>query len=274
MFVKEINIGYVSLKKTLETGNIFGIECKEKENSLCRLSNLIKEISSNQKVRKYMQTIGTNATTYITEKGSKLFVSIPRIILDFFIILFLTYYLFKDGKYFFFKVISLLPIKKTHQKSVIKTFNDVIYATVYGQIIVAVIQGAIGGIGFYIFNVGSPVLWTFVMIILSLLPYFGSAIIWLPASLYMFIIGISASNNSLLLRGIGLFFYGLLIISTIDNIIKPKIIGDKAKIHPAFIFIGAIGGIALFGISGILLGPLSIAVLIVFSRIYEKREFL
>lgn len=272
-FVKEINLGYVSFKKMVTKGDLFNIDCaKQKENILCKLP--IKKIFSDQNIRIYIERLGTKVTNYVTETSSRLITSIPKIFLDIFLVLFLTYYLLKDGKVLFFKIISFLPIKKESQKDVIKTFNDVIYATIYGQIIIAVIQGTLGGIGFLIFGVSSPILWGIIMIFLSLIPFIGPSLVWAPAAIYLFVSGLATSSNSLIVRGIGLFAYGLLLVSTIDNILRPVIIGNKMSLHPAMVFLGVIGGILLFGPLGILLGPMLIAILIVFARIYKKNEFL
>ncbi len=276
-FVKEVNIGYVEVKKMISEGNFFNLDCKkmpQRETTLCKFSNSIKKITSDQKFELYTQRIGVTITTYVTEGFSKLIISIPKILLNIFLILFLTFYLFKDGKFFLYKVLSLLPLKKKSQRDVIKTFNDVIYATIYGQIIIAIIQGILGGIGFYLFGISSPVFWGIMMTLFSLVPFIGSSIIWGPAGIYLFVSGAVSSSNPLILKGIGLFVYGLIIISTIDNILRPKIIGNKIGMHPSFVFLGVIGGLMLFGPLGILLGPLVIAVLIIFVRIYKKREFL
>lgn len=276
-FVKEVNIGYVEFKKITTKGDLFNVDCSklsQKETNLCKFSNLIKNTVTDQKIKLYSERIGITITTYITEKVSKLIISIPNILLNIFLVLFLTFYLFKDGKIFFFKVISSLPIKKKNQRDVIKTFNDVLYATIYGQIIIAVIQGALGSLGFYIFGITSPIFWGMIMTLFSLVPFIGPAIIWAPASIYLFASGLASSSNPLIIKGMGLFFYGLLLISTIDNILKPKIVGSRIGMHPAFVFIGVIGGIMLFGPLGILIGPLVISTLIIFFRIYKKREFL
>jgi len=274
--VEEVHLGNVALKKVMSKGDIFSIECNvsQRETALCRFSSSINEILSDQKVKSYVDKISITATNYATERFSKLIISIPQLILNIFIIIFLTYYLFKDGKSFFYNAIDFLPLKKKDQKDVIKTFNDVIYATLYGQIITAIIQGTLAGIGFYIFGVSSPVFWGSIMMILSLIPFVGSSIIWAPASIYMFISGFVVSDGSLVFKGAGLFIYGLLIVSTIDNILRPKIVGDRMGMHPALVFLGVIGGMFLLGILGILLGPLFIAILIIFARIYKKREFL
>ena len=96
---------------------------------------------------------------------------------------------------------------------VVKTFNDVVYATIYGQIIIAIIQGTLGGIGFYIFGISSPVFWGIMMTLFSLVPFIGSSIIWAPTAIYLFISGLASSSNPLIFKGVGLFIFGLLIIS-------------------------------------------------------------
>ena len=205
--VEEVHLGNVALKKVMSKGDIFSIECNvsQRETALCRFSSSINEILSDQKVKSYVDKISITATNYATERFSKLIISIPQLILNIFIIIFLTYYLFKDGKSFFYNAIDFLPLKKKDQKDVIKTFNDVIYATLYGQIITAIIQGTLAGIGFYIFGVSSPVFWGSIMMILSLIPFVGSSIIWAPASIYMFISGFVVSDGSLVFKGAGLF---------------------------------------------------------------------
>lgn len=275
--VKEINIGYVEVKKMITKGELFNIDCKKaslRETTLCKFSNFVKDIVTNQKIKLYVERIGITITTYVTENFSKLIISIPRILLNVFLFFFLTFYLFKDGKLFVFKTLAILPIKKKNQKDVIKTFNDVLYATIYGQIIIAIVQGTLGGLAFYIFGISSPVFWGVMMTLFSLVPFVGSSIIWAPAAIYLFISGLASSSNPLILKGLALFIFGVLIISTIDNILRPKIVGNKIGMHPAFVFLGVIGGIMLFGPLGILLGPLVIALLIIFIRIYKKREFL
>ena len=104
------------------------------------------------------------------------------------------------------------------------------------------------------------------MIILAMLPFIGAAFIWFPASLFKLASGETTN-------GIGLLLYGLFIVSTIDNIIRPKIIGSRSKVHPSLILIGALGGIKLFGLIGIVVGPLILAILTVFFDLYLSEDY-
>ncbi|MDP3765715.1 MAG: AI-2E family transporter, partial [Nanoarchaeota archaeon] len=151
-------------------------------------------------------------------------------------------------------------------------FHHVTYGVFYGNITIAIVQGILGIIGFALLGVPSPILWGFVMMLFALVPYFGSAIIWLPAALNLIFIGYLQNDSSLIIRGTILIAYGVLVISTIDNILKPKLIGSKAKIHPILVLIGVLGGLSLFGFIGFILGPLMLALLVTFIDVYEKEK--
>ena len=110
------------------------------------------------------------------------------------------------------------------------------------------------------------------MVIFALIPYFGTAIIWLPAALNFIFIGYLQNDNSSTIRGIVLIIYGIFVISSIDNILKPKMIGAKAKVHPILVLLGVLGGLSLFGFIGLILGPIMLALLMTFVDIYEEEK--
>lgn len=183
----------------------------------------------------------------------------PKFLFSVFISVFLTYYLLKDGRRLINYAKSILPIKPEDQTTLTRRFNEVTYAVVYGNVIVAIVQGMLTSIGFFIFGVPSPFLWGIVTIFASLIPFLGTYVIWLPAAVFLMIEGYSSGNGMTFLFAIGLFFYGLLIISGVDNILKPKIIGGRANLHPALVLLGVIGGLSAFGLIGIIIGPVIIA---------------
>jgi predicted PurR-regulated permease PerM len=110
------------------------------------------------------------------------------------------------------------------------------------------------------------------MAILALVPLFGTAFVWLPASIYLLVLGAAEADQTMVWRGIGLIIWGALVVSSIDNILKPKIIGDRAGIHPGLILVGALGGLATIGFIGFVIGPLILGLLKTFIDIYEKEE--
>ena len=194
------------------------------------------------------------------------FLNIPQKLLSLLVMVFVMFYLFKDGKRLLFTIKEALPLKRKYKEDIAQKFNDTIYATMYGVVLTAIIQGIIGGIGLWIFDVSSPILWTSVMILAAMIPFIGAAFVWLPAAIFKLALGDS-------FNGLGLFLYGLLIVSTVDNIVRPKIIGSKSKVHPALILIGALGGIKIFGLIGIVIGPLILSVLTVLFHLYLTEEY-
>ena len=196
--------------------------------------------------------------------------SVPKLLLNLFIILFTLFYLFKDKERIFMGIKRILPIEKKHQEELINKFRVVTKAIIDGILITAVVQGIAGAIGFYIFKLPNPLLAGFIMAILSILavvPIIGPFLVWFPAAVYLILTG-----N--LINGILLLAYGSLVISTIDNILKPRLISKKTNIHPILILLGLIGGVNLFGIIGVVLGPLILSYLIVFTRFYQEKHSL
>lgn len=215
----------------------------------------------------YFKEIVNNVSIAIMTGTSDFLLSIPQKLIVAFVVFFIMFYLFKDGDKLVAKVKRELPLKESHKASIAKKFNNMIYAMVYGLIVTAVIQGTIGAIGLWVFKVPSPILLGIVMIILAILPFVGAWLVWFPAAILQILRGDS-------FNGIGLLLYGFFIVSTIDNIIRPRLIGRRANIHPVLILLGVLGGIEMFGLIGIILGPLILAIFTVFLDIYlsEKHE--
>ncbi len=271
---REAYVSYIIVKQKLLQGNIFGVDCDIKNNTLCTVSNFLKGIISDPKNRYYIEDTIQRTTTYIIDNASTFIFSLPVLLLNLFIIIFLMFYLFKDGKAIFNKIKNLLPFKKIYTERISRQFSDILYAVVYGQLLIALIQGVLGGIGFYIFGIPSPILWGIAMAFFALIPFVGPPIIWLPVALLQILTGLSQSDNSLVIKGILLILYGSLVVGTIDNILKPKIIGDKAKIHPILVLLGVVGGLNLFGFVGLVVGPIILAIFMTIVRIYEEKKLL
>lgn len=197
--------------------------------------------------------------------------SIPNKILSVFIILFTTFYGFIDGKKLVRRIWRVFPFKMKDREILRKSFEDMVYAVVYSSLIVAVIQGALGGLGLWVFGIESWVIWMFVMMIASLIPYVGTALVWAPASLFLMWQGLAFDDGTGFWKGVGLFIYGVTIIGSIDNIIKPKLLGNRARVHPVIVLIGILGGLQFFGASGLIFGPLVLAIFMSILSISEGK---
>ena len=250
----------------------FITECQPADKSLCIINNYISEKADNPQLRYYFDTTVKEATTKITDTISNILFSIPIFILHLFIVLFVMFFLFKDGKIFVDKIERILPLKGKYRNHVFKKLNDMAYAVVYGSIIIAIIQGTLGGIGFLIFGLPSPLLWGLIMIFTALIPYIGSSVIWFPASLILLFNGYVNMETTLVIKGILLMLYGIFVVGTIDNILKPKIIGNKGGLHPVLVLLGVVGGLNFLGFVGIIVGPIILAMLVTFIKIYEEEK--
>ncbi|MBT6044725.1 AI-2E family transporter [Candidatus Woesearchaeota archaeon] len=197
----------------------------------------------------------------IARSTSEVVVGLPKKALGLFVMLFLMYFLFMEGKSIVEKLRQHIPLKAKQKEELVKRFSNVIYASIYGMIVTAFVQGAVGALGFWIFGVNSPILWGLVTVIVAILPFVGAALVWLPAAIFKLAIGET-------FNGLGLLFYGMFIISTIDNLIRPSIIGSRAKIHPAVVLLGVLGGIEIFGFLGIIIGPLILSIMTIFLDLY------
>jgi predicted PurR-regulated permease PerM len=268
---KEAYTTYLLSRQKITSG-LFLEECDPADKPLCKTTNYLIDKANDPQIRYYIETTIKETTTKITDSISNILFSIPIFILDLFIILFVMFFLFRDGKIFVYKIERLLPLKDRFRQHVFKKLNDMTYAVIYGSIIIAIIQGTLGGIGFLVFGLPSPLLWGAVMTFAALIPYVGSSIIWLPASLILIFNGYFNLETTLIVKGILFMLYGMFVIATIDNILKPKIIGDKAGLHPILVLLGVVGGLSLFGFIGIILGPIIFAMLVAFIDIYEEEK--
>jgi len=202
----------------------------------------------------YISNVFQMGSKFFVDLASNFLISIPGKLLQIFVIMFLMFYLFKEGETLLKKSIELIPLTNKYKEKFILETKEISHAVVYGLIITGLIQGILGAIGFWIFKVPNPILWGFVMLILSILPIVGPPIVWIPAVIWSILNG----HNGI---GIAILIYGSL-MSILDSILRPKIIGDRAKVHPIIILLGILGGIKFFGIIGIILGPLLLSFLI------------
>jgi predicted PurR-regulated permease PerM len=142
--------------------------------------------------------------------------------------------------------------------------SDTVYATVYGSVVVAAVQGSMGGIMFWILGLPAPLLWGFVMAVLATIPVLGTFVIWMPAALFLMLEGSVA-------KGLILIAYGSLAIGLIDNILYPSLVGSRMRLHTLPVFFAVVGGIAAFGISGLVIGPVVMSLTIATLRFWKQR---
>ena len=199
----------------------------------------------------------------LSDLGSEMIAAIPEILIGSTIILVVVYYVLVDGERFVAWLRHSTPMPARQVDYLLHETRNGLNAVFMGQILTCVIIGILGGIGFMITGLPNPVLWGAVMFLLSLLPVVGSFAVWGPAAVYLIIEG-----N--LVGGIFIIAWGALVLTFLtENVIKPKLIGRQAEIHPMLILIGVFGGAAIFGFIGLFLGPLLVGVMVSLLNVYE-----
>ena len=258
---RETYVLYVQGKELLLSSNFYQW-CRS---DLCQ--NLQSWFNLNEVQRSIQKSLQVG-TEYLRGEATQFFLTMPRRALEIFIILATTFYLMRDAEKVKEAIRRMLSSNPQTQRVIFDRFSSVMHGVVFGSLLVAAIQGFIGTIGFWIFGISSPITWGIVMFFLALIPIVGTGLVWVPASLLLIIEGLATAENMVIGRGIGLFLFGALIISTIDNIIKPKIIGDNIRVHPLVVFIGTFGGLALMGVPGIIVGPVVLAMSLTLIDLY------
>ena len=160
----------------------------------------------------------------------------------------------RDGAELCFRMRRLLPMDQEHQERLFKNIVDAILAVVHGSLVVAMVQGFLAGLAYWAFGVPFPVLWGVVTAFVALLPVGGSTLVSIPAGIYLFVQGET-------LKGVLLLAWCLGLVGTIDNVLKPVLIGNRLGLPVLFLFFGILGGLAFFGALGIILGPVVFALL-------------
>jgi predicted PurR-regulated permease PerM len=180
-----------------------------------------------------------------------------------FITLYLAFFLIRDGNAVVHAVWATVPLAPVHKQALLEKFTTVIRATVKGNLLVAAIQGALGGLSFLFLGVSGAMLWAVLMAFLSLLPAVGAGLVWVPVALYFMLAGA-------LWKGVALVAWGVLVIGLVDNLLRPILVGKDTLMPDYVVMITTLGGMAVFGINGFVLGPVIAAMFIAVWHIYTK----
>jgi predicted PurR-regulated permease PerM len=181
------------------------------------------------------------------------------------ITVFLLFYFFRDKDRILGALQRALPLSPRESEGVFRKVRDTIYAIVNGSVVLALLQGVLGGLMFWILGVPSPLLWGTIMAVLAVLPVLGAAMVWVPAAVYLALFE-GSWEKALVLTA-----WGLIVVSMIDNILYPVFVKDKLRLHTVPVFISVIGGLAVFGAAGVVLGPVVLALAVGLTDIWGRR---
>lgn len=185
-------------------------------------------------------TFGQNTAAFVVSLG---------------VMLYLMFFLFRDDEALLIRLKSAIPMERGMLDDLLGTFTRVVRATVRGDILVALLQGCLGGLGFWLLGIHAVLLWTVLMAILSLFPLFGAALVWAPVAAYLL-------ANGAFWQGVFLIVYGVVVIGLVDNLVRPWLVGAATRMPDYIVLVSTLGGIATFGLQGFITGPVVAAMFI------------
>jgi predicted PurR-regulated permease PerM len=211
----------------------------------------------------------TDAAVFVSSFIAQHAVGIGQGTLTFFLnlglMLYVAFFMFRDGERIVQLLVRALPLGDQRERLLFSKFAEVTRATIKGNLAVAVVQGSLGGLIFWILGIPAAIVWGVVMTVLSLIPLLGAGLVWVPVAIYLFAVGEWVD-------GLILAAFGALVIGLVDNVLRPLLVGRETKMPDYLVLLSTLGGLALFGINGFVIGPLVTALFLAFWDIFI-REF-
>jgi predicted PurR-regulated permease PerM len=183
---------------------------------------------------------------------------------DFALTFYLLFFFLRDRRSAIQSLRALVPVSDAEMDHLLRRVGDTIFATVYGTLVVAGVQGLLGGLMFWWLGLGAPLLWGVVMALLSVVPVLGAFVIWIPLAGFLALEG--SWGKALILA-----LWGLLVVGTIDNLLHPFLVGNRLKLHTVLAFMSLVGGLIVFGPAGLILGPVTLTVTLVLLEGWSGR---
>lgn len=202
------------------------------------------------------------AVTSVTGSITGIFATTAKVAVFAILGLIAFFYFLKDGKNFVDILLRISPLQHEYDEKILNTMEKAINSIIRGSLVVAIVQGLMTGIGFWIFGVPNPALWGSVTVIAALVPTVGTGLVTIPAVIFLLVGGHTFA-------GVGLLVWGLAGVGLIDNLLGPILIGRGVNIHPFLIILAVLGGLSFFGLAGFLLGPLVLSLFFALSELYS-----
>jgi predicted PurR-regulated permease PerM len=193
-------------------------------------------------------TIGQNALEFVV---------------NLFVMIYLLFFLLRDGNALAASAARVLPLEERHTRRLLAEFAAVVRATVKGNVVVALVQGTLGGLAFSVLGIKGALLWGAVMALLSLLPAVGAALVWGPVAVYLL-------STGSIWPALGLTAWGVLVIGLVDNLLRPILVGKQTRLPDYLVLIATLGGLAVFGLNGFVIGPVIAAMFLATWEIFAE----
>jgi predicted PurR-regulated permease PerM len=231
-------------------------------------SELLEKIPFYDRILPYKETIFLKAgemvgrvSSFLINSLSSVTVMTAQFLFMVFIFLYAMFFFLVDGRRILARVLYFLPLKPADQELMLDKFTSVTRATLKGVAVIGILQGSLAGVAFAVVGIPSPLFWSCIMIVMSMVPGIGTAIVWIPAVIIL-------AGSGYYGKAIGLALFCGLVVGGMDNLLRPRLVGKDTRLHELMIFFGTLGGIFMFGVEGIILGPIVAALVVTVWEIY------
>jgi predicted PurR-regulated permease PerM len=240
------------------------------------IPKFIESLPFYQTIEPYKDQIFTKAgelvgglSGFIIGKLTSATIGTVNIILDLFIMLYCMFFFLLEGSSILNKILYYLPLEDQFERRMLDKFTSITRATLKGTIVIGILQGALAGIAFAVLGIPSALFWGTIMAVLSIIPSVGSAIVWLPAVAILIFTGH-------IVKAVTLFIFCAFIVGSMDNLLRPKLVGKDTEMHELMILFGTLGGIIMFGMVGMIVGPIIAGLFVTIWEIFaiEFKEIL
>lgn len=255
----------IALYKSIDTGEIRPAEYIDR---IRQAFPVIQDFL--QRVGVDIASLRENATraalatgSFLTQNAVVVGIGTFNFLLKLALMLYIAFFLLRDGRQLIEKLIYVIPLGDERERLLFRNIAGVARATVKGNLVVAMVQGALGGLIFWILDIPAALLWGVVMAVLSLIPAVGAGLIWFPAALYLYAEGQWVAATILVA-------YGILVIGLADNLLRPLLVGRDTKLPDWMVLLSTLGGLVLFGINGFVVGPLIAVLFVAFWQIFGE----
>lgn len=205
-------------------------------------------------------------TTVVASRTLGIVGGLLGVVVQVFFVLFTLYYLLRDADRIVPAIRDMLPLERSQADGVFVRTHEIISASLNGVLVISAIQGALGAVAFWVLGIPSPMLWGVMMFLLSMIPMAGAAIVWVPAAIYLFATGHW-------IKGVLLVVWGGGVIGMMDNLLRPKLVGERTRLHELVVFFSVLGGIQVFGVLGLVVGPVVVAIAYSMFEVFRRMEW-
>lgn len=223
-----------------------------------------------EQLEPYREQIMTKVAGFASRAGGFLVNSLSKVtqvtavfLINLFVMLYAMFFFLISGPALVQKIMGYLPLSESDKENILKVGLSVSKATIKGTLVIGIVQGALGGVGLAVAGIPGAAFWGTIMVVLSIIPGIGTALVWIPAVIYLFIDGQNVA-------GTGLAIWSVAVVGTVDNVLRPRLVGKGARMPDLLILVSTLGGLGLFGALGLVIGPVIAALFITAWTIYGQ----